>query len=82
MANARDFSSDHLDGGDLSFLDSLGTFSFHVWVKPDTLSGDMIIWEKSPSGFNDGITLFFDASGPSASNTLDLFHVGTERIGW
>ena len=78
---ARDFSSDSLDGGDLSFLDSLDVFSFHVWVKPDTLTADMIIWEKSPSAFNDGITLFFDKVGPNATNTLDLFHVGTERIG-
>jgi hypothetical protein len=77
---ARDFSSDILDGGDITALDSQSELSFHVWVKPDTLSSDMVIFGKAPSGFTGGITLFFDKSGPNASNTLDLFLSPTRRI--
>lgn len=77
---ARDFSSGNLNGGDLSFLDSLSAWSVYIEFNADTFSADGVLFEKAPSNFNDGINLSLDLSGPNAVNTIELYHLNTNRV--
>lgn len=68
---ARNFSSDNLNAGDVTYLDSI-EFSWMCWVYLDTVSADQILWEKAFAGF-DGISVFFDNVGPNANKVWEVF---------
>lgn len=74
---ARDFVSGNLDGGDVTFFDDLDYFSYHIEVLIDSDdSADMMIWQKSPTTFDNGISFFLDDVGPTVNHTYELYHAG------
>lgn len=76
MTAATDFNGtdSRANAGDVTFLDSLSTFSWAALVYVDTTTSDNTVWEKTSSGYSSGLAVFRDDDRSGQADIWEVYY--------